>query len=67
MKFRRRVRLSDTVKNQQHTNVAKVMETHDITSLKSQQEEKRNKKWIPRRTSAGKERAEEIKKEQLEK
>ena len=67
MKFRRRVRLSDTVKNQQHTNVAKVMETHDITSLKSQQEKKRNKKWIPRRTSAGKERAEEIKKEQLEK
>lgn len=63
----RRVRLSDIVKNQQHTDVAKVTETHDITCLKSQQEKKRNKKWIPRRTSAGKERAEETKKEQLEK
>ena len=55
MKFRRRVTLSDTVKNQQHTDVAEVMGTHDITFKKPVGEKKRNKKWIPRRTSAGKE------------
>lgn len=55
MKFRRRVTLSDTVKNQQHTDVAEVMGTHEITFKKPVGEKIRNKKWIPRRTSAGKE------------
>lgn len=34
MKFRRRVTLSDTVKNQQYTDVAEVMGTHEITFKK---------------------------------
>ena len=41
MKFRRRVTLSDTVKNQQHTDVAEVMGTHEITFKKPVGEKKR--------------------------
>ena len=43
MKFRRRARHSDTVKNQQHTDVAEVMETHEITFKKPVGEKKEQK------------------------
>ena len=43
MKFRRRARLSDTVKNQKHTDVAEVMGTHEITFKKPVEEKKEQK------------------------
>lgn len=43
MKFRRRARLSDTVKNQQHIDVAEVMGTHEITFKKPVGEKKEQK------------------------